>query len=268
MQRALAVAIAALAGVLVVPACSGRVITQQGGTGGAAGAAGSAGETGSCVTPSGVRLCGAGCGWLDAPDCPGLGCARGEDIMTGKAVDAGVCLPDIGGDITGQCWDCPDGDACFDQNGVGLVCVPLEVCRELWLLGVKNVCRYADKSAYDGRPLADPGSKCPDPNEMCGGHCGCAFPGLRSCTGRSADRRLGICVSTDLGYVRCQVSPGKSNDCPALGGRTVCGVFENAGDQSAALAYGACLYPDSCRYLRAHLPGGFLCYDRNGKLLP
>ncbi len=264
MQRALAVVIAAAAVVLVVPACSGSVITQQGGTGGAAGVGGGAGETGSCVTPSGIRLCGAGCGWLDAPDCPGLGCAKGEDINTGKAVDAGVCLPDIGGDITGQCWDCPDGDACFDQHGVGLVCVPEEVCRELWLLGVKNVCRYADKSAYDARPLAAPGSKCPDAYHMCGGPCPCAGPPL-TCTGRSADRRFGLCTDTDSPYVRCEVQTGQWNGCAT--GYT-CGVFKNAGDQPAALAYGVCMGADGCRYLRAHLPGGFLCYDPNGNELP
>lgn len=267
MQRAIAVVIALAAGVLVVPACSGHVITQQGGSGGTAGAAGTGGQTGSCVTPSGVRICGAGCGWLNAPECPGLGCARAADITTGKAVNAGVCLPDIGGDITQQCWDCPDGDACYDQQGVGLVCVPLEVCRELWLLGVKNVCRYADKSAYDGRSLATPGSQCPSSLYLCGGPCGCGPP--QTCTGRSADRKYGACLASDsTAFVRCEVDSGKSNTCDPVAIST-CGVFKDApADQAVARSYGVCMDSVDCLYLRAHLPGGFLCYDTHGNPLP
>lgn len=268
MHRAVAVVLVAL-----LHACSGRTIVERA-SGGAAGAAGAPGA--SCATPDGVRLCGANvCSWLGPDLCPGLGCAKLADRDTEAPVDAGVCLSDLpDGAVRARCGLCQDGEVCVDQAGIGLVCVPESVCASLWRLGARNVCRYADMSAYSGRPLAEPGSACPAPPSpstawyhLCGGECACARSNREVCTGRSAERRFGICVEQEGPARPCGATPGVGNDCWSV--YPICGVFAVPdADRAASLAHGNCMDPDECRYYRDHEPGGMWCYGASGELLP
>lgn len=265
---------------LALIGCAGRTETGSGGgsaglgaAGGTGGLAGVGGATGDpCRTPEGVRLCGgsaAACGWVGPGECPGGGCARAFDRMLGGESVAGVCFSDLADNGIRSCWGCNDGEVCLERAQGELVCVPESVCAGLWALGAKGVCRYADLSAYDGRPLKvlvecpslKPGSL------LCGGPCeSCSGAGPPPCTGRSPDHPQGFCTSSEK-WCALEAS-GYLQECPKNSGTEFhCGVFRvSAVDQPVALHYGRCLDKSTCAQLAAELPGGFDCHDQYGNL--
>lgn len=197
----------------------------------------------------GVRLCGPGCSPVGTPEC----CAAVRDRQTDEALSAGVCWTDL--EDTGQrpCVGCRDDEACVERAPGSLVCVPLDICRALSLLGSARACRYGDKSGYDGSPIAPGATKCPNDSLghslrnariLCGGDCGDCAPGT-PCIGRSPSRPLGVCGSIDIvgggssvdRIKRC----AKSSDCGFV--HASCAVFQVAPeDQPAADQYGNCNY--------------------------
>ena len=273
------------AGALVVgaltllPGCSGRIV-QLGADGGVAGGSGAAGAgDGSagtpCLTPEGVRLCGGDqnqCGWLGTNECPGVGCLRPYDDHVAGAAKAGVCFADLPDNGSRACSGCEDGEVCIQRKQGQYVCVPESVCADLWSLGVRGVCRYADLTAYDGTPLSHL-SSCPDQDGslgLCGGPCPspCLPPPYHdySCTGRSPDHPQGLCFwSRDS----CALADsGYAAPCPYISPGYDCGVFRDPGaDYSVARKYGVCVDVDRCLELAKRLPGGFDCYDYDGKLV-
>lgn len=195
-------ALVGMFGVLGCGAVSQDRASQDGAAGGTASDAAADADAAlpfdPCRTPSGVRICGNGCGELDQSVCPGLGCLDALDIGSGKTTGAGVCLSDLPVPVLG-CWFCPDGTTCVELEQQGLICVAEDVCRSLAALGAASACRYADFTVYDGRPLAvASGTDCP--KRACGPGCGdCEGPVTR-CSGRSADFGYGYCfdvITTD-----------------------------------------------------------------------
>ncbi len=233
-----------------------------------------------CVSASGVRLCGGDppCPELPAPVCPGYGCQRSADIDSGAPASGGICLADLQDQGRYPCFACDDGDACITRPNGDLVCVPLDVCHALFQIGVRDVCRYADKTPYDDRPLDSSGEPCPTSlfGPLCGGACGKCGQPAAVCSGRSATRRFGFCEGTLNG------SPDAIRTCslPATGGlptvwcdpyypdNWACAVYRN-GDGSDAVAKryaAACMSLEDCKKLRG--PVGLECYDRFGSLVP
>ncbi|MEZ4220759.1 MAG: hypothetical protein R3B13_07490 [Polyangiaceae bacterium] len=276
----------ALLGVLVLltacfASCGGRSTSDNaagnagtGGTGGSAGIGGSAGvgATGgtSCKTSAGVRLCGgdANCAWVAGDECPGGGCARPFDHDLGGDSVAGICYSDLGDKGSRACLECEDGEVCLERYENDLVCVPEEVCAKLWKLGARGVCRYSDLSAYDGRPLPRL-STCPhaDPKTwtlLCGGACPtCKSDFPTPCSGRSPDHPQGFC-SYDWKWCALSES-GYDQPCDK---ELNCGVFHvGSKDANVAKQYGRCLAQDDCALMAQELPGGFDCYDADGKLV-
>jgi len=148
----------------------------------------------------GVRLCGGSCPSLSPPECPGYGCTQVLDRTTFTPLGIGVCWADLGDEV--QCAACKDGDACVQRAADRLVCVPFAVCEKLASLGAGSACRYADKSGYDGKPLASPTGTCPSAVEaaLCGGPCGACPKWTLGCSGRSSTRPFGVCPYTFSGY--------------------------------------------------------------------
>jgi hypothetical protein len=269
---------------LLLLACAGRTEVSGTGSGGGAGFGGSgntgggAGGTGgvgalggsTCVTAEGVRFCGgkqAECGWLDATQCPGGGCAAPYDRELGGDAVAGLCFSDLPDKAIRSCQMCNDGEVCLERKPGQLYCVPEGVCARLWLLGARGVCRYADLGAYDARPLsvlaACPGAA--PSARLCGGPCEEHCVGS-PCTGRSPDHPQGFCPATDDEW--CALS-GSDYVYQCSTAFAVCGFFRHAGaaNQSAARQYGQCFWKSQCLALAKGLPGGFECYDAEGKLL-
>ena len=232
-----------------------------------------------CASAGGVRLCGGDppCPELPPPVCKGVGCQRALDALTGAPSAGGACLADVPDYGNTPCNACRDGEACLMRGSGELVCVPLDVCHALWDIGVRNVCRYSDKSAFDDRPIAPPPTACPElarslPGALCGGACGdCTYP-LDRCSGRSPTRPYGICNRTyfSADIATCSIGPSgvPSHWCNATRQNDyVCVVYKN-GTDSVALGkrYGSCLPPNYCLAFRTLL--GFDCYDSNGQIMP
>ena len=216
----------------------------------------------SCETDDGVRMCGGPCRWLDAPECPGYGCTPAHAREDGAASDAGVCWADAPSEVAELCNACPDGMVCAQRRPDELVCVPESVCAALWDLGATDVCRYADKSAYDHQALVEPATY-PLSGRFCGGACGdCS--GILRCTGRSPAHPYGFCAHwTGTDVDRCGV--GEKSQDPACSPNYLCGVFDvPVGDEAAARRYGVCMTEESCFAIAAELPGGLRCFDAAG----
>ena len=230
-----------------------------------------------CATADGVRLCGgsAPCPEIPAPTCPGFGCTHALDVAAAMA-SGGVCWSDLPDDGRYSCATCDDGDVCIQRGPDALVCVSPHVCEALWDIGVRDVCRYADKSRYDHRPIPQAMNPCPtDPRKhsACGGACGSCKQGTR-CVGRSPDHPFGLCttdnVQTSAEYGPCSIVNGAAATwCQPPGGAQsgwVCAVFHVADpDRDAALRYGLCMFHDECLSTAAAFPGGLECYDVAGK---
>lgn len=199
----------------------------------------------------GVRICGPGCPPLGTPDC----CTAVHDRDSGAPLQAGVCWTDLADFGQRTCAGCKDGEVCVQRANDRLVCVPFDLCRALDGMGMRQACRYADKSAYDGRPLANPPTSCPikaAEYRLCGGACGnCGGGPVPWCTGRSADRAFGTCINSDMQYA---TSPDGSRRCATIADcrpnsttNPICVVDHvNAADQSTADRYGYCSYSMLC----------------------
>jgi hypothetical protein len=266
----------AAAGAGSAGAASGGAGAASGGAGATSGGAGGAGATGGspCETAEGVRLCGgngATCGWIDTDECPGGGCTRPYDRELGGDAIAGVCFSDLPDNGSRACLECEDGEVCIERNPGEHYCVAESVCAKLWNLGARGVCRYADLSAYDARPLPRL-TTCPkaDPNGytyMCGGACPtCKSDFPTPCTGRSPDHPQGFCSYSDLDPWCALDDSGYVNACKASA--RYCGVFHvTQKDAGTAKMYGRCMTEDTCLALSQELPGGFDCYDADAQLV-
>jgi hypothetical protein len=259
------------------PGDGGAAFSSSAGAGGAAQGAGGFPPHPPCASADGVRLCGDGCPPLPAPECPGFGCTPTLDRTGDVPSGAGVCWADVPGDAELLCNACPDGQVCAYRSADQLVCVSEDVCAALWDLGATDVCRYADKSAYDHRRLQEPAGACPSfepspPLEgLCGGACGGCENGYR-CTGRSPSHPFGMCVYTGAfdapgGVDPCARAPDGTmlQTCGAEGEPGVsCAIFEDAlEDEPAAMAYGVCY--GGCAAVAAVFPGGMTCYNDAGQ---
>lgn len=206
-----------------------------------------------CVV-DGVRLCGPGCPPVGTPDC----CTAVHDRSSGSALNAGLCwldLPDVG---QRECAACQDGEVCVHRSKDSLVCVPRALCDALTDLGAQQACRYADKTPFDGRPLAKPPTICPylvAYHWLCGGGCGDCLKGI--CTGRSADRAWGICMyptSVDLHTPdNVEVCSSRSN-CTQSSSACVVYTLSSAADQTVADQYGFCTDFKRCLSVNGYSP--------------
>lgn len=220
----------------------------------------------ACRSADGIRFCGgtpATCPWLPSPECPGYGCVPAhdrDDLQTAAA--GGVCWADSTDKGNTPCWDCADGDVCIQRDADHLVCTSFEVCQALWELGVRNVCRYADKRPFDGRALPGQSGACPGPRGICGAGCyDCGFNA--PCTGRSPDHPYGVCAGVGPGGP-CVLRVDGSYEVGCYD-KYACAVFDvPSADEAVARAYGVCMTPDDCVSAAAHLPGGLRCYDHSG----
>ncbi|MCC6526401.1 MAG: hypothetical protein IT373_27385 [Polyangiaceae bacterium] len=159
---------------------------------------------------------------------------------------------------------------CVQKATEQLVCAGSAVCRALWDLGAKSVCRYADKSAYDNQALPVPTGPCPGGTifqRLCGGACGACDPVYEVCTGRSPLHPFGFCAPAGLSGAAapCALAPGGGMALPCAFPDDYCGIFEvPVADAPAAAAYGICLSQPGCTHLAAVLPGGIRCFDQAG----
>lgn len=213
--------------------------------------------------PAGVRLCGPSpCPELGFEQCPGVGCSAVSDCESGQPLDAGVCWSDVDDWFNQKCIACPEDQACVHRAEDGyLYCVPMGVCHSLFALGAGGSCRYADKSSFDDRPIAE-STTCPtnDHGLICGGAClDCFTDG--ECIGRSSSQPFGICFHASYQPLGRSCSPDTASDCG--GGELVCAVFALAdGDQVVANDYGVCVEVSGC--LEASAAGIVYCFDTDG----
>ena len=266
-------------------AATGSSSNQSSGTGASSAGAGGFAPHPPCASADGVRLCGGdeGCAWLEPPECPGYGCTPARNRDTFAPADVGVCWADVEHAAGVPCVGCPDGDVCLQRADDQLVCASVAVCEALWDLGATSVCRYADRSGYDHRPLPVPAGPCPggeaSVDKLCGGACGdCIQPGFR-CTGRFPDHPFGVCAyqeeegGRDVALAVHPCSLGADGkvllDCTdTLIDLTLCAVFGTpVVDQVAALRNGLCLTEGTCLAAAAHLPGGMSCFDAEGNVI-
>ena len=237
-------------------------------SGGAAGVGGLGGSP--CETAGGVRLCGgnaAACGWIGVDACPGGGCARPHDRILGGNAIAGLCFSDLPDNGSRSCLECEDGEVCIERYPDELVCVPADVCAKLWNLGARGVCRYADLTAYDARPLPSL-STCPSTNPeayLCGGPCpSCKSDFPTPCTGRSPDHPQGFC-SYDWPWCALDAA-GYVESCKES--ERYCGVFRTSPEDFAtSKMYGRCMGISDCLTVSKVLPGGFDCFDEDAQLV-
>lgn len=264
-------------------ACGGRTTTDTpGGTPDAGDDAASAFPPhGPCASADGVRVCGGtnDCPALTPPACPGFGCTAALDVSTEVPSTGGVCWSDLSDQGGTLCAACDDGSVCIQRGTQQLVCVSPHVCEALWDDGVQDVCRYADKSAYNHQALPEPSGPCPvaaGQNWACGGACGACRNG-EHCVGRSPSHPFGICTWPPLDPLPdgapCSIGPSGAADpwCDPQN-RTdtssVCAVFRvSSADESVAMQYGICIPRNPCLAMAASLPGGIDCYDASGNRL-
>lgn len=281
--------IAPLALLACVVGCGRTALGDGDATDGAASVGDAGFDTGAdgapldLCAPDGVRICGAGCPALATPDsgdvaadaagsCPGLGCLPAEDVESLAPGAAGVCWADTRASAEFPCGTCNDGEVCLQQQATGLVCVPEDVCRALWDLGVRDVCRYADFHVYDGRPLPVSSAACPPAPagyEVCGPTCEACDQGER-CVGRSPDHPFGICRDEFSGG---GVSPTDFKKCwsivsslPASTGYGCAAFGGPSEDEALAKDWAIILRLKDCLAIAPTFPGGLRCYDASGQL--
>jgi len=220
----------------------------------------------ACASASGVRLCGGladECPVPADPPCIGYGCTDLLDY-DGNVTTVGVCWADTA-ESDWRCDGCSIGDGCLQRRPGEWICVPIDVCDALWDLGARDVCRYADKSRYDHRPIPSGTTGCPAnastssfTYRACGGDCPPCVAGQR-CNGVAPDHPFGICngpfgsTAYDPSY-----SCGTSPPCH---GADVCAVPDVAqADLSVGEAYGTCMPVNNCFQFASDFPGGLRCY--------
>jgi hypothetical protein len=250
----------AAAGALLVASCGGRTGRSDAYDSPSSTVGGD--DPTACLI-DGVRFCGFGaaaspCGSLDTSACPG-GCTPAIG-RSGLPSSVGVCWSDLPDKGTRPCTQCRDGEVCVYRATDELICVDERICRALWAHGAEDVCRYADKSAYDRAPVPSAPAACPAGLERQTILCGpCGTCGSPACIGRSPRHPIGVC-------------PNSSNDCSVsdlsapgkhvfgCAGDELCGVFRDAaGDTEEARRYGLCMSQVFCDRIAAALPGGFDC---------
>jgi hypothetical protein len=269
---------------LLTPCCGGRVeldgVPGSGVGGGAGGASSTTEDPGAggfaphpeCAAADGTRICGgSNCPWLEPPECLGYGCAPAISHNTLKPSDGGVCWADLPDAAAELCYGCREGELCIHRTPDQLVCVPREVCEALWDLGVRDVCRYADKTPYDHQPIPSaPSNACPGGQDtmICGGGCGsCGFS--TRCIGRSPSHPYGLCAGFES---KTDTLLSCSPDAATMHKRScqpdwACAIFDTSGSGPIARRYGICNSIDACLDAAKHLPGGVSCYDSAGKKL-
>jgi hypothetical protein len=283
MRAAVIVAI-----MLLSISCGGRsafVLAIDGGAGGAPSSSSAStcmGGNGGfaphlpCTSAEGVRLCGGNtaCTWLNAPECPGYGCTAAIELYSNGESTAGVCWADLADKGSNPCVACKDGEVCVYRAPNRLVCVSPTVCEALWDMGETDVCRYADKRAYDHQPLPTPIGPCPTNwyLTLCGGECGDCDEMIATCTGRSPGRPIGICIpktsNGQHGTCALNVDGTIAHWCPDTPFAAVCAVFDVPSvDVPEARHYGVCMERDLCKAAAASIPGGLHCYDDKGQQL-
>lgn len=211
--------------------------------------------------PAGIRICGMeGCPPLRFEGCPGVGCTETADRDTGALLAGGICWPDIDEFANASCTVCPDGQACAHRADGGLICVPFEVCAELYETGSTEACRYADKSPFTNEPFATGGTCLPStPQALCGNECDCVS--AYGCTGRSATQPLGVCIDPLTDGDGCTAA----DPTTCFESLQYCAIFNVDGaSQGVADKYGFCLDQERC--LVAAAAGVVSCYDHQGKL--
>ena len=269
---------------LVLLACGGKAHSSTLDVAPTAGADGSTMPSHPpCASADGIRLCGgvAACPWLDVSECPGAGCTAASDINSGAISTGGICWSDLPDKGVFDCSQCSDGEVCIQRDAQRLICVSAAVCEALWDDGLRDVCRYADKSPYDHQTLPEPSGACPGGphSRACGGACP-ACVGGGPCVGRSPGRPFGVCnvpsaevPASDPGaFESCShdsIGP-LARWCDPHDSREVaaCAVFKIAGaDMSVSNRYGVCVAADICAATVSGFPGGLDCFDAAGVLL-
>lgn len=188
--------------------------------------------------------------------CPPVGCTAVGDRESLAAEPAGVCWPDIDHWVSQSCIACEPGDVCVTRSAGGLFCVPFELCHALELLGAGDSCRFADKSAFDDRPLAK--ALCPDVPGICSEDCERCQLGDH-CTGRSSSQPFGLCVR---GAAEARGCDAAAADCFSF---ELCASFVvPSADQPVADAFGVCVRSEDC--LGAASMGVVRCYDKQGRV--
>ncbi len=208
----------------------------------------------------GIRLCNeeGPCPPMGFEACPPVGCTPVADRDTLTPEAAGVCWPDIDHWVNQSCIACAAGDACVTRAAGGLFCVPFELCLELQRLGAAEACRFADKSAFDGRPLAS--APCPSLPGICSEGCERCELGFH-CAGRSSSQPFGLCTRGAAEARGCDVSTA---DCFP---HELCASFVvPSSDQTIADEYGVCVHEEDC--LGAASLGVVRCYNESGRVDP
>lgn len=285
MRRALRTALLLLGSLAV--GCGGRVeldgVPGSGVGGGPAGSSSTTSDPGAggfaphpeCAAADGTRICGgASCPWLEPPECLGYGCTPALTRDALEASDGGVCWADLPSAAAELCYGCREGELCIHRTPDQLVCVPKEVCEALWDLGVRDVCRYTDKTPYDHQPIPSaPSAECPGGMKwpICGG--GCPPCGDGRCVGRSPTHIFGVCAwfehwtgTTDDVVASCSpdAATERERSCQL---DWACAVFETLDINPIARRYGTCSSIDACLHAAKYLPGGVSCFDSAGKKL-
>ncbi len=194
----------------------------------------------SCA-PGGIRLCGGdfGCPELGFEDCPGVGCTPVSHRDTGELLEIGVCWADIENWVNETCVVCAEDEVCVHHTEGELFCIPIEVCETLHAMGAGDACRFTDRSAFEGEPIA-PSSTCASLLYACGGTCNACTS--KSCVGLSSSSPHGICLS-DIALSRCQ-RDAPNDDCT---GTWQCLVFDVPdADQPFADEHGLCVADYIC----------------------
>lgn len=211
-----------------------------------------------CVTSDGIRLCGAGCPEILPPECPGLGCTRARDIHDFSEAQGGVCWADATDKFSRKCPRCAADELCIQRGPDTVVCTSATVCSTLWARGVRNVCRYTDGTAYDGKGIAS-AAACPTtdkwPSGPCGGACGPCGLADAYCVGRSSTHPFGMCMSLTWEFQISHCDPPCGNHAD-----DVCAtmVVPDA-DRAWAHRFGVCVSSAQCTKLIPNVPGGVTC---------
>ncbi len=193
----------------------------------------------------------------------------------GDASSVGICWADSA-ETDWLCDGCNIGDGCLQRKASQWVCVPIDVCETLWNLGVRNVCRYADKTRYDDRAIPL-GAGCPPPASTpnytyyaCGGDCAYACGPSQRCNGVVPDHPFGLCNGGPGlgGAYNSSFSCGTSPPCDGFSPDYLCAV-PNVPDVDIDVArrYGVCMPKAHCFDFAADFPGGLGCYDAAGNRL-
>ncbi len=264
----------ALVVVLLVGACGGVVTQTDGGADSDSASSDAIDDVsyGQCAASNGLKLCGLQCG----QNACGLPCnpdrlaacydlhSEFADTDCIRCRDGWLCLPpqvEVDGGLPGN----PSpADAFYPSYFPGDPGYAVMFA----LNGFGSLCRYADRSTYDGTPVPDLPSTCPSTSgfQLCGGSCG-DCPSGYDCVGRSPLHPYSICVTS---YVGKNNPPGPTCTRNAPNGGTCNGNAQNPpsacltfkvsdADQPVADQNGICTEQAICVAAAQAYPGGAFC---------